>query len=74
MAKKVICTETECFANKCGVFCDILTEYVKHPCPFYKTREQNEEDQIAAHNRLLKLGRKDLINKFEYNAQRGDEW
>ena len=72
--KKVICTNKECFANKCGAICDILVDYVRQPCPFFKTKQENEEDKMIAHNRLYDMGREDLILKYEYNPQRKGQW
>lgn len=76
MAQKVICIRQDCFMNKCGVFCELLkspTDQNK-PCPFYKTEEQAQFDQMDAHARLKKLGREDLIQKYEYNPERKGQW
>ena len=65
------CARIDCFANKCGAACVILTEgYEKDSeCPFYKTVEQYEQDRKDAHDILVEKGRYDLINTYEYNAK-----
>lgn len=73
-ASKPLCTRMDCFQNKCGVYCDLLTERPTEPCAFYKTDAQVENGRIEAHNRLLEMGRQDLIKKYEYNPQRRGQW
>ena len=72
---KPICNKVDCFRNKCGMYCDLLDDYPsKEPCPFYKTDAEAENGYIAAHNRLLDMGRLDLIRKYEYNSARKGQW
>jgi hypothetical protein len=57
------------------MYCDLLDDYPsKEPCPFYKTDAEAENGYIAAHNRLLDMGRLDLIRKYEYNSARKGQW
>lgn len=74
MATYIKCPQSDCFQNRCGVRCDLLTGYPSYPCAFYKTEEQVERERIQAHNKLLKEGRVDLIQKYEYNPQRRNLW
>jgi hypothetical protein len=67
----VRCLKPDCFANKCGTMCSILTESIKRKaCPFYKTQEQYEADKKTAHDRLEEMGRYDLIDQYELNPKR----
>ena len=68
------CSQIYCFANKCGASCEILTSSPSIPCPFYKTDAEYENGQIEAHNLLLKKGRHDLIEKYEFNEARKRQW
>lgn len=63
------CNRFECFANKCGVYCEILTERPDE-CSFYKTLDQVEQERFETHKRLKNIGREDLIKKYEYNSYR----
>lgn len=72
--EKPICYKDDCFQNKCGAACELLTEYPSHPCPFYKTYEQVETDRMKAHKKLIDEGRFDLVRKYEYNPYRGGQW
>ena len=65
------CNEMNCFANKCGVRCELLTAPPSvYPCPFFKTDTQLEIDRQKAHKKLADEGKYDLIKKYEYNALR----
>lgn len=71
---KPICYKEDCFQNKCGRTCDLLTGYPSLPCPFYKTQEEVDIGRQKAHKKLADAGRFDLIQKFEYNPQRRGQW
>lgn len=71
---KPVCEHTECFRNSDGMHCDLLTSRTQGPCHFRKTVSKNDNDQIAAHNRLVRYGKFDLIWKYEFNAQRKGQW
>ena len=71
---KPICNCSDCFQNKSGVTCELLTANPSQPCPFYKTHMEAETDKMEAHNRLVKLGRRDLIEKYEFNTARRGLW
>ena len=71
--KAITCEREDCFGNVCGVFCEILAKYPSDgikKCPFYKTLEQYKKNQKKAHDHLEKIGRGDLIDKYEYNKER----
>lgn len=71
MARVIRCKRYDCFQNLCGNSCKILNNgYKDDKCPFYKTDEQAEKDRQAAHQRLVDLGRYDLIEQYEYNSLR----
>ena len=71
MAMYVKCNRMDCFGNKCGARCEILTECRDTDnCTFFKTDVQVNEERAAAHKHLKDIGREDLIRKYEYNAQR----
>ena len=59
------CRELSCFANREG-FCDALsdTDFGMRRCPFYKTVEDAISDQLDALQRLVDMGRFDLIEKY----------
>lgn len=62
----------DCFRAS-GSRCALLVQPIdKSECPFYKTYEQNKEDCMKAHQRLIDIGRIDLVQKYEYNPKR--EW
>ena len=42
----------------------------KADCPFYKTVVQNDKDRAKTHERLVKIDRYDLVEKFECNGLR----
>lgn len=69
------CDKIKCFSNIGGLGCTLLTEPITdHDCPFYKTEEEIDEGRAEAHKRLLAMGRRDLIDQFEYNPQRRGTW
>ena len=69
------CNREKCFQNKCGVYCELLTDYPsKQPCPFYKTQEQADNDRLVAHKKLASEGKWDLIQMYEYNPYRRGQW
>ena len=71
----VRCTDAGCFRNWCGTKCTLLVEPIKgHKCPFRKTEKEAWEGQVKAHARLMKLGRDDLIEKYERNPYRRGQW
>ena len=58
------CEKTECFGN-CCFHCKILTEpYDDSPCPFFKTREQLNDDRRKSIQRLTNIKRLDLIQDY----------
>ena len=59
------CRELSCFANREG-FCEALsdTDFGMRRCPFYKTVEDAISDQLDALQRLVDMGRFDLIEKY----------
>ena len=59
------CRELSCFANRDGS-CDALsdTDFGMRRCPFYKTVEDAISDQLDALQRLVDMGRFDLIEKY----------
>lgn len=69
----VKCGRRTCFQNDCKV-CKLLIDDPSQPCPFYKTAEQAEKDKKRAHDRLVKLIRFDLIEKYENNRYRKGAW
>lgn len=75
MAIYLRCYRENCFGNKCGVRCEILTEHsTERECPFFKTQEQVETERKQAHQHLIDIGRRDLIKKYEYNESRKGQW
>ena len=69
------CDKADCHQNFCGTNCRLLNSPIKdHECPFYKTNEEVDKGRIWAHNELLRKGRKDLIEIYEYNPQRRGVW
>ena len=65
------CNRVDCFQNKCGARCELLTDYPSiQPCPFFKTEAEVEKGRMEAHKKLADEGKFDLIQKYEYNAQR----
>ena len=54
-----------------GGYCKLLTAQInKADCPFYKTVVQNDKDRAKTHERLVKIDRYDLVEKFECNGLR----
>ena len=75
MAKRLKCNKSNCFQNKCGVRCELLTEPTsQQPCPFFKTEEEVEAGRVWAHRKLAREGKWDLIKKYEYNPYRRGQW
>ena len=69
------CNKADCFQNQMGKECRLLSSQIKgHECPFFKTQEQVDEERKAAHDHLVEIGRRDLIEKFEYNPSRRGVW
>lgn len=74
---KPICYKSDCFRNKCGIYCGLLDDIPSvHPCPFYKTDAEADSGILEAHNKLLAMGEKgmELIKKYEYNSARKGQW
>lgn len=76
---KEICIhgKPDCFAWGTYGICTALrdTDFGDRMCPFYKTREQMEEEQEAAIQRFDKIGRPDLadaIRKIRRANRRGE--
>lgn len=58
------CVHTDCFANKCGE-CTVLTNTAfNKDCPFFRTREEQLQDKLAAAKKLMELERIDLIEAY----------
>ena len=71
----VRCDRNNCFSNFCGTRCKLLSSPIReHECPFYKTVEEAEKGREWAHNELVRKGRQDLIETYEYNVQRKGAW
>ena len=69
------CDRNKCFQNICGVGCELLNEPITdRECPFFKTDDEVDEGRRKAHKRLIDIGRKDLIDEYEYNAYRRGMW
>ena len=69
------CKNASCYQNKCGVICELLREQIDTAqCPFFQTDKQISEGRQAAHDRLVQMGRWDLIEKYEYNPGRKGMW
>ena len=69
-----ICRQDDCFQNKCGVLCELLTSPPSQPCPFYKTVAEAEIGRAEAHRHLVEIGRQDLIEQYEHNKDRRRQW
>lgn len=50
------------FSGECVVLDD--THFGKKGCPFYKTVEQAKDGKYRSYFRLMRIGRKDLIDKY----------
>ena len=72
MASYPKCSQSDCFGNKCGVRCNVLTSNPSNPCPFYKTNVEVEIGRQEAHQHLKDIDRYDLIEKYEFNP--GRDW
>ena len=69
------CERMKCCQNVCGVGCVLLSEpIIDRDCPFFKTDDQMEEGRKKAHQHLIDIGRKDLIEQYEYNPYRRGAW
>lgn len=68
------CNKMDCFMNKCGTRCELLTDYPSQPCPFFKTDAEVEKGRQEAHQKLVKEGKYDLIQMYEYNPYRRGQW
>ena len=67
-AKQPCRQETEdCFARNRRGNCDVLTDtgYPCGECPFYKSEHVSEDECLMTYERLVVLGRTDLIGKYE---------
>lgn len=64
----------DCFANKDGV-CVCLGDNDFHgkDCPFYKTPARNEADRQKSYERLVQLGRTDLIEMYKVRGAYGSQ-
>lgn len=71
---KPICNNVNCFQNKTGRYCELLTDIPSQPCPFFKTQEKADIDRQEAHKKLADEGKWDLIQMYEYNPQRRGQW
>jgi len=58
------CQRKECFGNENGR-CRVLTANYKHPCPFFKTREQIAEEKEKTKERLKKYGIKCRYDRYD---------
>ena len=59
----------DCFARE-GARCGILKVIrCNKPCSFYKTKEQLTAERQKAYNRLMELGRLDLIDTYQVQAE-----
>ena len=69
---RYLCARTSCTGNSKGGFCRILksTYFGYKLCPFYKTAEQNEKEKKAVMDRLIAMGRQDLIDTY-YGGKEG---
>ena len=45
-------------------------DFGRRPCPFYKTAAQRDAEEEQSYQRLLALGRADLIAKYHVEEQR----
>ena len=71
MAIYAKCDRVDCFANRCGVRCDVLTDCKDtDKCSFFKTAVEVDQERANAHKRLEMMHREDLIKKYEYNPLR----
>ena len=58
------CTREDCFACNKGQCKSLKKPITDKPCPFYKTQEQLDAEDQAATDRLTRIGRTDLIEKY----------
>ena len=64
----------DCFANKDGV-CICLGDNDFHGkyCPFYKATAQNDAGRKKSYERLVQLGRTDLIEMYKVRVVYGSQ-
>lgn len=63
----------DCFAFRRGL-CMVLysNDFDGGECPFYRSRSGNREEQEACMRRLVRIGRRDLLDKYaKYHAVAG---
>lgn len=58
----------DCFAYNNGCSALRVTKCPKN-CKFYKTHDQIKQERQKAHNRLMELGRLDLIDKYTVQVE-----
>lgn len=69
------CNNVDCFANKMGNRCELLTASPSvNPCPFFKTELELEIGRQEAHKKLADAEQWELIQKYEYNRNRRGQW
>ena len=72
MQEKQSMQQCSFFANDCAAFdrrglCEAVIDIEYGPyrrCPFYKNIDQNCEEHLRAINRIVRLGRFDLLDKY----------
>lgn len=64
----------DCFANKCGV-CVCLGDNDFHgkDCPVFKTTAQNDTDRQKSYERLVSIGRDDLVERYQVRGVYGSQ-
>ena len=64
----------DCFANKDGV-CVCLGDNDFHGkvCPFFKTTAQCDEDRQKSYERLVSIGRDDLVERYQVRVVYGSQ-
>lgn len=67
------CSEITCFQYNEGK-CELLNKRIKGDCPFNQTKQAVNEGRRKAHQKLVNEGRFDLIEIYERNDQRGEQW
>ncbi|MCI6697833.1 MAG: hypothetical protein MR488_01515 [Lachnospiraceae bacterium] len=64
---------SDCFAYQKGK-CRVLysNDFDSGQCPFYRSRSDNRKELEACMRRLLRIGRRDLLDKYmRYHAEAG---
>ena len=66
MLTRIPCTDnTDCFANNDGYcVCLMSNDFKGRKCPFYKEKTITETECTLSEVRLLRIGRKDLIEMY----------